>query len=229
MRVLVINLARRTDRRERMENLLSAAKFTEWSFIDGLDAGQMSCHPVSSLVSINRFCIWQSHVRAMQEIADGQEEFGLILEDDAYLDPNLNWNALLPALETSVGRLRLDKLQIGHISAAYKVGSLRHKVLGKWGSRSSATVAVDLGTEARVADLGVHRPGSHAYILSRSTARLLPPLNNPTWASPDAFFDRIASASLEQGRIRMGSLRKSLVEQQSRTSHRSKIDSDNSA
>jgi len=212
-----------------MERLLSDAGFTGWSFIEGLDASQLSSPPASSLVSINRFCIWQSHVRAMQAIGDSQEEFGLILEDDAYPSPSFDWNELLHSLESSVRRQRIDKLQIGHISAAYKVGSLRHKALGRRGSRSNSTAVVEVGRQRRVADLGVHRPGSHAYILSRSAARILPPLNDPTWASPDAFFDRIASASLEQGRLRMGSLRESLVEQQSRTSHRSQIDSDNSA
>jgi len=211
-----------------MERLLSDVGVAKWSFIEGLDARQISTPPVNSLVSINRFCIWQSHVRAMQEIADSQRDYGLILEDDAYPEPSLDWHELLQSLESSVRSQGIDKLQIGHISAAYKVGPLRHKVLGKRGSRSKAAFTIAIGNDNSMADMGVHRPVSHAYILSSRAAQILPLFNDPTWASPDAFFDRIASASLEQGRLRMGSLRKSLVEQQSRTSHRSQIDSDNS-
>ena len=227
MDIYVINLKRRKDRRSSIEARLRVQGLSA-TFVDAVDVREISDVPSLTQISPQRYCIWESHVRAMREIERSSSQYTMILEDDAVLHPRINWTDFLAAIESQMSASRYDKLQLGFIQAAYQVGSLKQRVVGIRGSRSGAVEKVTIDRRQYKVDLGLHRPGSHCYLLSSAAAHLLPQLNNPAWSSTDAFFDRVASASQLQGRLRMGSFRKSLAGQESRTSSGSSIDSDNS-
>lgn len=222
----VISLQRRGDRREPLERSLQVLGI-DYEVIPALDALTLSSLPPHTQVSKARYCIWQSHVLAMRAIAQSNDSYGLILEDDAVLDERIDWPRWLAGAEMEMQTFALDRLQVGHISAASKRRFLKGlaNVLRMRPQEESVTMSID--GRGYVVDLGVHRPGTHCYIVSRELCRELPLFNNPVWASCDAFFDRFASVALRQGKWRMGSLRESISEQKSRTSGHSAIDSDN--
>jgi len=162
----------------------------------------------------------------MQLICEGEEKYGLILEDDAVLDPKVDWPETLNSIGDFMSSARLDYLQIGHISAAYPKDPFLALVSRFSGRRSTPARQALPGIRNSV-ELGVSRAGAHAYVISRHLADLTPKYNSPTWVGPDGFFDRLASATFAEGSLRMGTLRHSLVEQESREFVGSTIDSDN--
>ena len=222
----VINLARRVDRRERMELRLQAHSFPGWMFVEGLDARELSTPPEGTLTSLTLYSAWTSHTRAMEKIHQGDADFGLVLEDDAVFNSAVDWPVTLEAIEGFMSSERIDYLQIGHISAAYPkrpFSGLVSQFAGRRNARPQQVIP-ELGKSV---ELGVSRAGAHAYVISRRLSGLAPKYNTPTWVGPDGFFDRFASATFADGSLLMGTLTESLVEQESREYVGSQIDSDN--
>ena len=209
-----------------MEQRLRAASFPQWTFVEGLDANELSSPPDGTLTSLNLYCAWTSHTRAMQLICEGEGKYGLILEDDAVFNPKVDWPETLMSIENFMSSARLNYLQIGHISAAYPKQPFLGLVSRFTGRRSTRARQAIPGMQNSVA-LGASRAGAHAYVISRHLAELAPKCNSPTWVGPDGFFDRLASATFAEGSLLMGTLTHSLVEQESREFVGSKIDSDN--
>ena len=226
MYTYILNLVRRRDRRERMEERLRAASISKWSFVEGLDSQELSMSPDGTLTSSNLYCAWVSHTWAMRQIQDGGDDFALVLEDDAVLSNRTHWPQTLSAIEDFMTRESMEYLQIGHISAAYPQRILSKTIKG-WIFRSKEADTLPLPELANSVLLGQSRAGAHAYVISRRLAGLVPAYNIPTWVGPDGFFDRLASATFAEGSLRMGTLRHSLVEQESREFVGSTIDSDN--
>ena len=209
-----------------MDERLHAASFPGWTFVEGLDASELSAPPEGTLTSLTLYSAWTSHTRAMEQICQGEAEFGLILEDDAVFNASVNWPVTLQAIEAFMSSEGLGYLQIGHISAAYPRRPLSDLVSRITGRRSSRPQQVVPGIGNSV-ELGVSRAGAHAYVISRRLSELAPKYNSPTWVGPDGFFDRFSSATFAEGSLLMGSLTRSLVEQESREYVGSQIDSDN--
>lgn len=209
-----------------MDARLRAASFPGWTFVEGLDASELSAPPEGTLTSLTLYSAWTSHTRAMAQICQGETEFGLILEDDAVFNPSINWPATLQAIESFMSSVNLDYLQIGHISAAYPSRPITGLVSRVAGRRSGRPQQVVPGI-ANSVELGISRAGAHAYVISRRLSELAPRYNSPTWVGPDGFFDRLASATFAEGSLLMGTLTRSLVEQESREYVGSQIDSDN--
>lgn len=209
-----------------MEERLRAGSFPGWTFVRGLDAGELLLPPEGTLTSLTLYSAWTSHTRAMEQIYQGDAAYGLILEDDAVFNPNVNWPVTLQVIEGFMSSERLDYLQIGHISAAYPQRSFSNAVSRFAGRRNARPQRAIPGMDNSV-ELGVSRAGAHAYVISRRLSGLVPKYNSPTWVGPDGFFDRFASATFAEGSLLMGALARSLVEQESREYVGSHIDSDN--
>ena len=209
-----------------MEHRLRAASFSHWTFVEGLDASELSSPPEGTLTSLNLYCAWTSHTRAMQLICEGEGKYGLVLEDDAVLNPKIDWPETLNSIDDFMSSARLDYLQIGHISAAYPKDPF-FGLVSRFTARHRTRARQVIPGMHNSVELGTSRAGAHAYVISRPLAQLAPKYNSPTWVGPDGFFDRLASATFAEGSLLMGTLTHSLVEQESREFVGSTIDSDN--
>lgn len=162
MRIQVINLRRRPDRRDFMEGQAKRLGLT-FTYLDAVDAKNtdMAAHrrravngPLGNL-SDGDLCCFLSHRMAWQNIHDGTDPFGVILEDDAVLSDDaaafLQNESWIPKGQSCI------KLE--------RHGNDRHRVVFK---RS------DFNVHGRklVRFLSKHC-GSCAYILSREAARQL--------------------------------------------------------
>lgn len=159
MRIQVINLRRRPDRRDFMDG---QAKHLGLSFdyLDAVDAKntdmaahrrQASAGPLGHL-SDGDLCCFLSHRKAWQNIHDGTDPFGVILEDDAVLSDDaaafLQNNSWIPKGQTCI------KLE--------RHGNNRHRVVFK---------RFDFSVQGRKLTRFLSKHcGSCAYILSREAA-----------------------------------------------------------
>jgi len=112
MRIYVINLARATERRKKMEQLANtlgvvfdfleatdgkALTDAERNRVDHDERKRISEYPLTD----NEVGCWLSHLRAMKMLVDSGEPMGAILEDDAALSPE--FPRVLNAIEAHAG------------------------------------------------------------------------------------------------------------------------------
>lgn len=159
MRIQVINLRRRPDRRDFMDGQAERLGLA-FDYLDAVDAKNtdMTAHrrnaasgPLGHL-SDGDLCCFLSHRKAWQNIHQGSDPFGVILEDDAVLSDDaaafLRDDSWIPAGQTCI------KLE--------RHGNDRHRVVFK---RSEFSVQ----GRKLVRFLSKH-VGASAYILSREAA-----------------------------------------------------------
>ncbi|KAJ1656163.1 hypothetical protein IWQ61_004220 [Dispira simplex] len=127
--VYVVNLDKRTDRKDTMVNLLGfldiPADFTKATTPDDLKFIPTSA--VEKKVSTSRLACWRSHMNVYRQIVYNRLEHALILEDDA-------------DLEMEVVKLTQDKLQhlpkdwdlfyLGHCSGGIYIGPMYNQEHG---------------------------------------------------------------------------------------------------
>lgn len=109
MRIILINLARATDRREKMVSQFEAFHIsyeimeatdgrqltsTDRSIIDNRARRAITAYPMTD----NEIGCWISHRRAIEMIAKGSDSMGVIVEDDVLISPD--FTRVLEALET---------------------------------------------------------------------------------------------------------------------------------
>ncbi|KAJ1955699.1 hypothetical protein IWQ62_005472, partial [Dispira parvispora] len=117
--VYVVNLDKRTDRKDTMVNLLSfleiPADFTKATTPDDLEFVPASA--TESKVGMGRLACWRSHMNVYQQIVYNHLDHALILEDDV-------------DLEMDVVKLAQDKLQ--HLPKDWDLFYLGHCSTGKY-------------------------------------------------------------------------------------------------
>lgn len=227
----VINLARRHDRRQRIgDRLASAGVQPVW--IDAVDAAAMTAVPPGTLATKPHSACWLSHATFLSAVAASHAPFAVVFEDDAVLSTHVRWPRFLERLPEAMESLNLGYLQLGHIShffhAARPVRRCVRALLDGARNLGRRTRSVPLridGRRHRVL-VGRSRPGTHCYAVTRRFAEQVRHLNQPAWVSADGFYERLASALRHGGEFGMGTLVPSIVEQESRISRGSVIDSD---
>jgi GR25 family glycosyltransferase involved in LPS biosynthesis len=157
-------------------------------------------------------------------------DYALVMEDDAVPSPGLDWVSILRSLEMEMAKHDLNYIQLGFISQLYKQTPIRKALKGLASRRNQAsaskTLTLKLAGLTYEVILGESRAGTHGYIIDRAFAERVSELNEPVWVSTDGFFDRLASAQISNGFFRMGRMKFSLVEQESRQESLIPIDSD---
>lgn len=207
--VYFINLDSRLDKRENIEKQLNFIN------IKGIRIpGQRpKTDPYSNLfVTAEVAGCWLAHKSAYREIIDDNQEFALILEDDAMIKKEF-FLKLDSSLE-EFSQKDIDLLQIGFVDVSrirhalrlisdfvWKVeviflcflGTVKPLGLGK---RFSGKIRVRRALRARnlskKLQIGLLRPddfmaGTHAYILSKKFAQILNQANEPVMFSSDQF------------------------------------------
>lgn len=223
MKIFVINLKRRPDRKVRMASQLRRLGLIP-IWIDGVDGCSGTPMPRGTLVNCGHYGCFMSHVRVLNAFLDGTESYAMVMEDDAVLSPSLDWKLFLADLPDLMSREALDFLQLGFITHLSK-RTLRWRVRDLLvGHRDKGKVLSEtLGFRYHC---GLARPGTHAYVISRDFASKVRFLNQPVWVGADGFYERLATASKAHGYLTMGCLTRSLAEQESRTGMSWSTDSD---
>jgi glycosyl transferase family 25 len=163
LQTFLINLARRPDRLRKMTQQLDALGIS-FQRIDALDARKLSdCElgrhfrddgPLGAIPKGDKCCAL-SHARAWRALAESDDRYGLILEDDVAIDasaaPLLRGSDWIPP---SVHLVKIERY-------------------GPPGQRVLIDERVAVGNGREIGRLRSRHTGAAAYIVSRHTARTL--------------------------------------------------------
>lgn len=219
LKIYVINLDRRRDRLVKVSNQLSSNGLT-FTRIPAVDQLKLSNEKyVNSIIGQGYVANWLSHQAALRLIAAGNEEYGLVLEDDADLKAVSIDAEHLNKVCNLMGEKGIDLFQIGYISKFYSLPNLRgvfETILKLIAGRMSwaPTISGWIVTNS-------YRGGAQAYIVSRKMANQLLGLNIPTALATDPFY---ASLATNSSQVLVARLSRSWIEQDSRQGRQS-IDS----
>jgi GR25 family glycosyltransferase involved in LPS biosynthesis len=201
---LVINLSHRKDRIESAT--AEALKFQcRLIRIDAIDANDIS--EVPDYVTKGALACWNSHKLAMHYLIESPYDFALIFEDDFNISSEDKFRQLInrPGLFINV-----DIFQFGYLINDYKerldllfrnienflfsiLGRINLQIFGKqvsFSSRLRVRRKLHLPLNWVADDF---RAGAHAYLISKSAARRILELNQPTFLTTDAFFSSLNS------------------------------------
>lgn len=216
--VMVINLARRTDRLRKIyaETSGLGLDVKRVEAVDGLEI--RSSNLPGSLTSSQSAC-FQSHKRAWRNLSSSDFEYALILEDDAVFGRSVNaryLNNLVKAMTVN----QIDVLQVGWITNLYRrsLSSIPSLIL------NSRALKWEGGREIFVR--GEFRAGSHAYLISKKAAALLSSSADSSLIPIDTYLGYLAQYFRRLTTLSICRLLSSKIEQQSRKSSRSAVDSD---
>ena len=146
--IFIINLLRRTDRKEHMEKIMSQSNITNYEFIEAFD-GQTN--PIKSLynklkkskktpiITSGHFACLLSHIKAIKKAKENEYKQIMILEDDVFFNADIIdklYNMYVP---------KFDLLYLGGITSKKKV------FIKGWGYSNNTNIM-----------------GAYAYILSSS-------------------------------------------------------------
>lgn len=210
MRITVINLKRRPDRMADISHHLTSLGL-DFSRLDAIDGRDFPDYETNPVIASERAC-WQSHALALSLHSASDEEFNLILEDDAmfvcpkirggggiWKSPYKEWAeplevAQLLRLATSkMERFGLDVLQIGHVTSVYDLTT--RQGIGYLISEYFAGIRPRIWTQDGLRTwLWRHqfRAGTHAYIVKRKAAHILKDANASFDFAADDFMGYIA-------------------------------------
>lgn len=208
--IFVINLARRPDRYEQICEHLSHLCL-DHSRVEAVDVHMAATtSPADQLLLPTEEAIFRSHKRAWSLTGANLDNFGLILEDDARLRIDVDWQSLLPELVLQCQVHNLDILQLGHLQYGWKGRLLyaAHEAAYALPERRLRPKTVDFSFHGQVfkARVGVFRGGSHAYLLSARAAHKLGRLQSPFAFPIDVFFGHLANPLTKRGTINFASL-----------------------
>lgn len=220
--VQVINLARRPDRRETVladfKGLGIAPLFVE--AVDGLELVEP---PIPGLSNTEKAC-WQSHLIAMRTLLNSGRDYSLVLEDDAYPAEEFFQSNLNVLVQLSRNQ-NLDVLQLGFIEHLYH-----------WYKPQGLTdllMALKQKRLARDTETGIKfvrnefRAGAHAYLISKRGAKILTNcVETPPMLPFDGFLEVLSRQGGRASGMQISRLSSSIIQQRSRVTAKTKIDSD---
>lgn len=215
----VINLARRPDRKQNMEELLFATALGG-TFIEAIDGRVVNTDVRFSITQTQGAC-WASHQKAYKEFLASGKMYALILEDDVVLSKDNPPNLIVEKLKLLVHHMTSENigiLQLGHVRKFWPLEELRY-ILNKQNQTFQRVKMI----------YGDFAGGTHAYLISRSFAEGLIGVNLPVARTADGILEDLARQFLYQraGQIAaITRLRKSMFLQESRRSSGANLDSD---
>ena len=220
--IQVINLDRRPDRLDHITTELQKVglSFEKQTAVDGqLESLQ------SEFISKGAIGCWKSHVNSMRRLVQANASFGLILEDDVVLSPEVNEKFLSEMMDL-MGRNQLDLLQIGFIDSQYEMSLKSAKsgileflidLLQRRGAKDSSGFRIVIGD---------FRSGSHAYLVAARLAREISKTSPvPPLLPWDDYLGLLAKSQMHRG-IRIARLVKNFAPQSSYQIEGMRLDSD---
>jgi len=220
--VQVINLARRPDRRQSV-----TADFKGLGipllFVEAVDGLGMIEAPIPGLSNTEKAC-WQSHLIAMRNLLNSENDYTLVLEDDAYPAEEFSQTALGVLVELARNQ-NLDVLQLGfieHLYHWYKPQGLTDLLMALKQKR----LAKDPETGIRFVR-NEFRAGAHAYLISKRGAKILAScVETPPMLPFDGFLEVLSKQGGRASGLQMARLSSSMIQQRSRLAAKTEVDSD---
>ena len=139
-KIFIINLSRRTDRKETMIKMLNKFNLTNYEFIeavDGLDQdnlkefNELKTAKKTKIVSSGHYGCLMSHIKTIEEAKKQNLKAIMILEDDIILDENFN------TIINSIMVPKYDMIYLGGIIPEIKFFPLgwakRNEIMGAYG------------------------------------------------------------------------------------------------
>ena len=223
--IYVLNLKRRPDRAAKISRALGSLGL-KFEFIEGVDWQDSGSYPKQEFISNGYACNVLSQHKALETFLKSGHQHAIIMEDDAVLDPNVNWPVFLQGLEGAMARDEIDYLQLGFVSHFYSLKNFSGYLkilLNRLSKGRNRRRFLNVANRRYELVMGESLAGSHFYACSRRFAEMTPPLMRPQWVGYDGFLDRLSSATVV---MQMGRMRRSLAEQDSRQTQGRKPDSD---
>ncbi len=182
MKVYVINMQRSTHRRKAMEGMLNKHKL-QYEFIDAVDGRTLSEEEfVGHVTDPKEFTRSQagcalSHIKAYRKILEGNDQYGLILEDDVLIQEP-HFIQLLKELEQKVDEDSVTVLTYfwcrdGYLDLSKKQGL----------SITTSTNSYDICTPSEIHGIG----RAAAYIVSKKVCKSIIKVNYPLYAQADSW------------------------------------------
>lgn len=182
MRAYVINMPRSTYRREAMDTMLTGMGI-DHEFVTAVDGREMSEEEfLASVQDANEFTRSQagcalSHIKAYQRILEGEDEFGIVFEDDILItEPN--FKQLLQELTP-----KLDKNKITQLTYYWcREGFL------DLSPKANGTLKAGKHEYQLCEPNEVHGIGrAAAYIISKELCKRMVDFNMPLYAQADSW------------------------------------------
>lgn len=229
MEIRIINLDRRPDRwrsiSQRMAKL--GLEATRVAATDGRSNDFRVTHGSPELetsdghvaCSISHFAVWSQIA-----LSDGPV---LVLEDDAVLDPSIDWPTTLSKLGRLMSEYAVGLLQIGYLEGGF-CSEFRVRLQANYRVRYGVT---SFGAMVRPANGPKFvnrdfRSGMHAYILSPKSATRLMALRLSPFITVDSLLPLVARSPLLWTQVPIARLAKSYAGQVSKEHHWTELDSD---
>lgn len=138
-KIFIINLARRTDRKESMINMLNKFNLTNYEFVEAVDGNDQDIlqefnelkKNKTNIVSSGHYGCLMSHIKTIEEAKKRNLKNIMILEDDIILDENFN------KIINSTMVPKYDMIYLGGIIPEIKFFPLgwgkRNEIMGTYG------------------------------------------------------------------------------------------------
>jgi glycosyl transferase family 25 len=219
----IINLDRREDRWRRVSDQLGPLSPLFYKRMSAVD-GQSIANPDTRAVSAGNVGCWLSHQKCFDSQVESNENWNLILEDDAKFHVQMSLN-LVSDLVALCEQESIDVLQLGWIESLYRPFSARSALDFILAFRGRRLRKVQTTQQWRLV-YGEFRAGSHAYLISLNGARKLLGSNIPVMLAADAYLGSLAQNHYQDSGLRFARLTRSLAGQHSREFANGNIDSD---
>lgn len=182
MRAYVINMPRSTYRREAMDTMLTGMGI-DHEFVTAVDGREMSEEEfLASVQDANEFTRSQagcalSHIKAYQRILEGEDEFGIVFEDDILItEPN--FKQLLQELTP-----KLDKNKITQLTYYWCREGFLDLLPKANGTLKAGKHEYQLCEPKEVHGIG----RAAAYIISKELCKRMIDFNMPLYAQADSW------------------------------------------
>ena len=201
----VINLRSRADRRIEFERKHRHLRL-DFQYIEAVDGASLDT--TAHFSPPNVAACWLSHQKVAELLLASDDEFALVLEDDAILDFRI---MDLVNRESELSAVKLDLFQVGYniqanrVASGHKDSSLRTRLMllclmdriieripiihSNFCKTHNIHTILNL---PHPCVLGLFETGTHAYIISRNLARIIVRFNNPVLLPADIALCEIA-------------------------------------
>lgn len=203
IKIFVVNLKRRLDRREQIEKRLNDLSLTNYEIVDAVDGKELpedlsELYNEQSAVGLHRklqkseIGCALSHINIARKVVEQNLDYAIILEDDA--EPTLQFKEFIKNFNLEPNKF--DFLMFGCFSSnEWFNGKLKTKIAPYTLAEKRSIVYLDK-VEFAVGDTTIHNPhyptqildfvnATHAYMISNNGARFLLEYNYPVTLEAD--------------------------------------------